>query len=66
MQVHKDMSVPNFLGTCTELIVPINKYFEKVFVMCDNPAVQQNRLSLLRGIGALSDGILDFSELPGF
>jgi glycyl-tRNA synthetase len=48
------------------LVAPTDAYFDKVFVMCENEAVRQNRLALLRDIAALPAGIVDFSMLPGF
>jgi len=38
----------------------------QVFVMCDDAAVRQSRLALLRDVAALPRGILDLAELPGF
>lgn len=45
---------------------PLDAYFEKVFVMCDEEEVRNSRLALLRDIASLTDGIIDFSQLPGF
>ena len=64
--VTSDMSVGEFLSAAEALIVPLDGYFEKVFVMCDDEAKRQGRLALLRDIAALPAGILDLAELPGF
>ena len=44
-------------GMCAQL---------QVFVMCDDKAVRGNRLAMLSQLAQLPNGILDFSELPGF
>lgn len=66
LQVNKGMSIQEFLTTTSALINPVDTYFEKVFVMTDDQRVKNNRLAMLRQIAALSDGILDFTQLPGF
>ena len=60
------MSIPEFLVETSDLVEPVNAYFDKVFVMSDNEQVKQNRIAFLRQVAALSDGILDFTQLPGF
>lgn len=49
-----------------ELPKPTAAYFDKVFVMSEDEAVRQNRLAMLRDIGNLPAGIIDFAQLPGF
>ena len=66
LQVHRTMSIPDFLAATAELVEPVDAYFDKVFVMTDNEQVKRSRLALLRQIASLSEGILDFSQLPGF
>ncbi|KAI3427953.1 hypothetical protein D9Q98_006343 [Chlorella vulgaris] len=65
-QVSAAMSVPAFLDATEPLIAPLDAYFDKVFVMCEDEAVRQNRLAMLRDLAALPSGILDLAELPGF
>ncbi|KAK9809022.1 hypothetical protein WJX72_008075 [[Myrmecia] bisecta] len=65
-RVQPDMAISDFLEVCQELIQPVDAFFTAVFVMCDDEAVRQNRLALLRDISALPAGIVDFSQLPGF
>ena len=60
------MSISEFLAATAELVEPVDAYFDKVFVMTDNEQVKQNRLALLKHVASLSDGILDFTQLPGF
>lgn len=38
----------------------------QVFVMCEDEAVRNNRLALLRKVADVSRGIMDLSQLPGF
>ncbi len=66
MQVRTDMSVGDFLSATEALIAPVDAFFDKVFVMCEDEALRRTRLSLLRDLAALQTGVLDFSELPGF
>ena len=49
-----------------ELPEPTAAYFDKVFVMSEDEAVRQNRLAMLRDIGDLPVGIINFAQLPGF
>jgi glycyl-tRNA synthetase beta chain len=51
------------LGELAALGGPVHTFFEKVFVMHENEAVRRNRLALLRDVGRLSDGLLDFGRL---
>mmetsp|Transcript_20995 Transcript_20995/g.46001 ORF Transcript_20995/g.46001 Transcript_20995/m.46001 type:complete len:1090 (-) Transcript_20995:488-3757(-) len=60
------MSIPDFLEACEPLNQPIDAFFDKVFVMCDDEAVRNNRLALLRDIAAVTRGVVDLAQLPGF
>ncbi|GLC37301.1 hypothetical protein PLESTB_001138600 [Pleodorina starrii] len=59
-------SVSEWLAAAEPLLPPIDRFFEKVFVMCDDAAVRANRLALLRDLAALPRGVMDLSQLPGF
>jgi glycyl-tRNA synthetase beta subunit len=59
-------SVPEWLDAVGGLVSPIDAFFEKVFVMCDDEGVRRNRLALLRDVAAVADGYFDLSQLPGF
>ena len=48
------------------MIPSVNEFFDKVLVMADERAVQENRLCLLQRITGLADGIADMSKLEGF
>jgi len=44
----------------------ITAFFDQVLVMAEDPAVRNNRLGLLQAIGALSEGIVDLTQMEGF
>jgi glycyl-tRNA synthetase len=59
-------TVNEFLVAAGNLIMPLDAYFDKVFVMCEDEGKRRGRLALLRDVAALQKGILDLAELPGF
>jgi glycyl-tRNA synthetase beta subunit len=59
-------SVDGFLGAFSPMIPAVNEFFDKVLVMTEERAVQENRLGLLQRIAALADGTADMSKLEGF
>jgi glycyl-tRNA synthetase len=59
-------SVDDLLTTFLPMIPAINRFFEVVLVMAEDPAVRANRLGLLQRIAALARGTADFSRLEGF
>jgi glycyl-tRNA synthetase beta chain len=44
---------------------PIDDFFDKVTVNCDEPALRENRLRLLSGIRQTMNQIADFSQIEG-
>ena len=50
----------------TDLRGPINRFFEEVLVMDNDPVLRQARLALVQRIASLADGIADLSRLEGF
>ncbi len=50
----------------TDLRDPINRFFEDVLIMVDDPPLRQSRLSLAQHIATLPDGIADLSAFEGF
>ncbi len=42
---------------------PVDEFFDQVMVMCDDDALRQNRLALLRSLEALFLGVADISRL---
>jgi glycyl-tRNA synthetase len=49
-----------------ELTAPINRFFDKVMVMADDPAQRAANLGLLQHIVGLADGIADLTRVQGF
>jgi len=44
---------------------PVDAFFDKVTVNCDDAALRENRLKLLNGIRTALDGVADFSRIEG-
>jgi glycyl-tRNA synthetase len=59
-------SVDGFLNAFSPMIPSVNEFFDKVLVMADERAAQENRLGLLQRITGLADGTADMSKLEGF
>ncbi len=59
-------SVDDLLETFLPLIPVINRFFEDVLVMAEDPAQRSNRLGMLQAVAALARGVADFSHLEGF
>ncbi len=59
-------SVNDLWHAFTPMIPAINRFFDDVLVMVEEPAVRQNRLGLLQRIAALAEGVADMSRLEGF
>jgi glycyl-tRNA synthetase len=59
-------SLEDFFAVFLPMIPIINRFFEAVLVMAEDPAVRANRLGLLQRVAALSAGRVDFSKLEGF
>lgn len=59
-------SMKAFLAAFTNLIGLINRFFEAVMVMDENPAVRANRLGLLQRVSRLTAEAADLSLLEGF
>jgi glycyl-tRNA synthetase len=58
--------VEDFFAAFMPLMPTINRFFEAVLVMAEEPQVRANRLGLLQGVAALTDGVVDFAKLEGF
>ncbi|MDR0716454.1 MAG: glycine--tRNA ligase subunit beta [Azoarcus sp.] len=46
------------------LRAPVDRFFEEVMVMADEPAVRRNRLALLARLARLTNRVADLSRLP--
>jgi glycyl-tRNA synthetase len=55
-----------FLSAFAPMIPAVNRFFDKVLVMADDPRLRQNRLGLLQRIAALAEDAADLSKLEGF
>ena len=64
--VRDEDSVDEFFTRFTPMIPAINRFFDAVLVMAEDPAVRANRLGLLQGIAALARNTADLSLLEGF
>lgn len=58
-----EKNYPGIFSVMANLAAPIDAFFTAVMVMDENMAVRNNRLALLQGILALTNGIADFSKL---
>ncbi|MFO1506610.1 MAG: glycine--tRNA ligase subunit beta [Lysobacterales bacterium] len=57
----------DFVGVLKRLAAlraPVDRYFDAVMVMADDPALRRNRLALLRRLRALFLGVADIAQLP--
>ena len=60
------IGIKEFLDVASSLVQPVDVFFEKVFVMAEDPAIRANRLALVRDVARLPVGVMDFAQLPGF
>jgi len=58
--------VEGFFNAFLPAIPVINRFFDAVMVMAEDPAVRANRLGLLQTLAALPTDVADFSLLEGF
>jgi glycyl-tRNA synthetase len=59
-------SVEDFLSALLPMIPVINRFFDEVLVMTEDPHQRKARLGLLQRLSALADGVADMSRLEGF
>ncbi|HEY8353784.1 MAG TPA: glycine--tRNA ligase subunit beta, partial [Methylophilaceae bacterium] len=53
----------NALSRLASLREPVDRFFDEVMVMTDEPLLRQNRLSLLNALAKLLNGVADISRL---
>jgi len=58
--------VEDFLNALLPMIPVINRFFDEVLVMTEDPRQRNTRLGLLQRLSALADGVADMSKLEGF
>jgi glycyl-tRNA synthetase len=63
---HRPASINDLLQAFLPMIPAINRFFDAVMVMDEDPAVRANRLGLLQRVAALANGVADLSLLEGF
>lgn len=62
----RSSSIEDLMQAFMPIIPVINRFFESVLVMNENPTVRANRLGLLQKLAGLAKGVADFSQLEGF
>ncbi|WJX64411.1 Glycine--tRNA ligase, chloroplastic/mitochondrial 2 [Trifolium repens] len=60
------LDIDDFVEIPSQLIQPLEDFFNNVFVMMDDAKIRNNRLALLKAIAELPKGIADLALLPGF
>ncbi|PKA60693.1 Glycine--tRNA ligase 2, chloroplastic/mitochondrial [Apostasia shenzhenica] len=65
-KLHPGVGIDTFLKASSQLIRPLEDFFDRVYVMADDQRIRKNRLALLKRIADLPKGIADLSLLPGF
>lgn len=67
-EIHSDLAARNFTQALKKLTVlknPIDKFFDGIMVMTDNPEIRRNRIALLAEVRTQFLKIADISLLPG-
>ena len=65
-QVESDFGSGDFTGALRALATAkpvVDRYFDDVMVMADDPAIRANRLALLRGVAHTMNRVADISKL---
>ena len=65
-QVEDDFGKGDFTGALRALASAkpvVDRYFDDVMVMADDPAIRANRLALLRGVAHTMNRVADISKL---
>jgi glycyl-tRNA synthetase len=66
LQMARVRLVNSFLVAFLPMIPAVNRFFDEVLVMAEDPILRQNRLALLQRIVALGSSVADMSKLEGF
>ncbi|MEW6178929.1 MAG: glycine--tRNA ligase subunit beta [Chloroflexota bacterium] len=59
-------AVEDFFAVFLPMMPVINRFFDEVLVMSEDPVQRANRLGMLQRIAGLARGVADFSRLEGF
>ncbi|KAJ6879316.1 glycine--tRNA ligase [Populus alba x Populus x berolinensis] len=65
-KIYPGIEIDEFVEISSELLQPLEDFFNNVFVMVEDERIRKNRLALLNKIADLPRGIADLSVLPGF
>ena len=65
-QIGPESDVDRLFTVVRPLIPAINRFFDDVLVMHEEPTLRENRLGLLQRLWGLSQGIVDVTRLEGF
>ncbi|XP_010544354.1 PREDICTED: glycine--tRNA ligase, chloroplastic/mitochondrial 2 [Tarenaya hassleriana] len=65
-KIHTGIEIDDFSEISSQLLDPLENFFNNVFVMVEEERIRNNRLALLKKIADLPRGIADLSFLPGF
>lgn len=60
----KDAAYETALGHLLALKPAVDTYFDKVFVNCEDEALRNNRLAMMKEIGAAFLSLADFTKIP--
>jgi glycyl-tRNA synthetase len=61
-----DGTFPTFVNVLRDMVPAINRFFDDILVMAEDPEIRENRLALLQLVASLTGGLADLSELEGF
>ncbi|MED6184910.1 Glycine--tRNA ligase, chloroplastic/mitochondrial 2 [Stylosanthes scabra] len=64
--INRGQDIDDFVEISSQLIQPLEDFFNNVFVMVDDDKIRKNRLAMLKEIAELPRGIADLTVLPGF
>ncbi|KAJ4847612.1 Glycine--tRNA ligase, chloroplastic/mitochondrial 2 [Turnera subulata] len=65
-KIHSGIEVDEFVEVSSQLLQPLEDFFNNVFVMVEDERIRNNRLALLKKIADLPRGVADLTVLPGF
>ncbi|KAK7816116.1 glycine--trna ligase [Quercus suber] len=60
-KIHPGIEIDDFVEISSQLVQPLEEFFNLVFVMVEEERIRKNRLALLRDIADLPRGIADLS-----
>jgi glycyl-tRNA synthetase len=66
MRVGRDGSLDDLMSALAEIEPSINRFFDEILVMAEDPEVRRSRLGLCQAVSSLTDGIVDLSRVEGF